>query len=383
MNEGKATRYRRLRRRAVLLTTVTWAALLVGLAGTGASRTVADASAVLARRVAAPEPVQFLITVAAYAFILALAGLTAAAPWRWYGEFVVERRFGRSSRRLASWLGQFAQATLLKPPVWTAGAVLLYAAMRWWPGWWWLAASLSVAGLTIAVARLAPTLTLSHRRHLRPLPPSPLRRRLESLIRRAGLSHMDIHEWRTGAAAPRPNAVLVGLGPARRVLLTDALLADYSDDEIEVVLAHELAHCLHRDLWKTIACETAALTLACGAAWWVLPRLAPSLGLASAADVAGLPVVLLAAASVLLLVRPVTNLISRRCERRADRFAVEMTGNPGAFASGLRRLAAQTLAEERPSAVVEWLFHSHPPLSARLAVCGNTPRRTETGEAPV
>ena len=366
MNEGKATRYRRLRRRAALLAAVTWAALLVGLAGSGASRAVANASAVLAERVPAPEPVHFLFVAAGYAFVLALAGATAVAPWKWYGEYVVERRFGRSRQRLAGWLGEFAQATLLNLLVWTAGVMLLYAAIRWWPGWWWLAVSLAFASLTLALARLAPTLTLSRRRHLRPLPPSPLRRRLESLIRRAGMSHMDIHEWRTDAAAPQPNAVLVGLGPARRVLLTDALLADYSDDEIEVVLAHELAHCAHLDLWKTIACETAAVTLACGAAWWVLPRVAPPLGLSGAADIAGLPVVVLAAGGVLLLLRPVTNLISRRCERRADRFAVEMTGNPGALASGLRRLAEQTLAEERPSAVVEWLFHSHPPLSARL-----------------
>ena len=372
MNEDKATRYRRLRRRAVLLAMATWAALLAGLAGSGASRALADASAVLAGRVPAPEPIHFLLAVAGYAFVLALAGWTAVAPWRCYGEFLVERRFGRSRRSLAGWLGDFARGTLLNLVVCTAGAVLLYAAMRWWPGWWWLAAGLSYVGLTIALARLAPALPLSRRRHLRPLPPSPLRRRLESLVRRAGMAHLDIHEWRTGEAAPRPNAVLVGLGPARRVLLTDALLADYTDDEIEVVMAHELAHCVHRDLWKTIACETAAVTLACWAAWWVLPSLAPSLGLTGAADVAGLPLAVLAAAGVLLLLRPVTNLVSRRCERRADRFAVEMTRNPGALASGLRRLAAQTLAEERPSAVVEWLFHSHPPLSARLAPRGHS-----------
>lgn len=367
MNEGKATRYRRLRRRAALYAAAAWAVLLAGLAATGASRAAAGASAALAQRVPAPEPVHFLLTVAGYAFVLALAGGLAAAPWRWYGEFVVERRFGRSRRGAGGWLGEFARSTLLNLAVWTLGAVLLYAAMRWWPGWWWLAAGLSFAGLTLVLARLAPTLSLSRRRHLRPLPPSPLRRRLESLIRRAGLSRMDIHEWRTEGDAPRPNAILAGLGPARRVLLSDALLADYSDDEIEVVLAHELAHCVHRDLWKAMACEAAAVTLACGAVWWLLPRLAPALGLSGAADAAGLPAAVLIGGAVLLLLRPAAHLVSRRCERQADRFAVEITGNPGALASGLRRLAEQTLAEERPSAVVEWLFHSHPPLAARLA----------------
>ena len=381
MNEDKATRYRRLRRRAALLGGAAWTALLVVLALGGGSRAVADASAGLVAVAPVPEPVHFLLAVAGYALVLALAGRLAAAPAKWYGEFVVERRFGRSRQPPAAWLVEFAQTTLLHLGVWTAGAVLLYAAMRWWPAWWWLAAGLAFAGATIAAARRAPTLVLSRRRELQPLAQSPLRRRLETLIRRAGVRDMAIHEWRTGAAAPQPNAVLAGLGRDRCVLLTDALLADYSDDEIEVVLAHELAHCLHRDIWKTIGCETAAAALACAAAGWALPRLAAPLGLAGPADVAGLPVVVLVAGGVLLLLRPAINLLSRRLERRADHYAVTLTGNPRALDSGLRRLAEQTLAEQRPSPLVEGLFHSHPPPYERLAAvralaAGGTPTPT-------
>lgn len=367
MNEGKATRYRRLQRRAALLAGAAWAALLAGLAGSGGSRAVADASSGLAQAVAAPEPVHYLLSAAGYACVLAAAGRLVVAPAKFYGEFVVERRFGRSRLPVTVWLAEFVQAALVHLGAWVAGAVLLFAAMRWWPAGWWLAASLGFAAVTIAAARLAPTLALSRPGQVRPLAPSPLRRRLESLIRRAGVSDMAIHEWRTEAAAPQPNAVLAGLGRSRCVLLTDTLLADYTDDEIEVVLAHELAHCLHRDPWKTIAGETAAVALACGAAGWLLPRLASPLGLSGPADVAGLPVVVLIVAGVLLLLRPAGNLLSRQLEQRADRYAVALTGNPGALDSGLRRLTEQTLAEERPSPFVEWLYHSHPPPYARRA----------------
>ena len=73
-------------------------------------------------------------------------------------------------------------------------------------------------------------------------------------------------------------------------------------------------------------------------------------------DVAGLPLFVLAAGSVVMLLGPVTNLMSRCHEWRSDQYALKVAGNPGAFASGLRRLAAQRLAEEQPSRLVEWLF---------------------------
>jgi STE24 endopeptidase len=63
----------------------------------------------------------------------------------------------------------------------------------------------------------------------------------------------------------------------------------------------------------------------------------------------------------------VAHALSRAYERRADRFALDLTRNPHAFISAMRRLGAQNLAEERPSKIVQWLFYSHPPLRERIA----------------
>ena len=64
---------------------------------------------------------------------------------------------------------------------------------------------------------------------------------------------------------------------------------------------------------------------------------------------------------------PVAHAMSRAFERRADRFALKVTGNPVAFISAMRRLGAQNLAEEDPSRIVQWLFYSHPPMRDRVA----------------
>ena len=61
------------------------------------------------------------------------------------------------------------------------------------------------------------------------------------------------YEWGLGEKTRKANAALAGLGGTRRILVSDTMLAEYSDEEIEVVLAHELAHHVHGDIWKGIA----------------------------------------------------------------------------------------------------------------------------------
>jgi STE24 endopeptidase len=145
------------------------------------------------------------------------------------------------------------------------------------------------------------------------------------------------------------------------------MLAEYSEEEIEVVLAHELAHHVHGDIRKDIVFESSLIVVGFYLASRVLDALALPVGLRDTADVAGLPLLLLAAGAVSLVMLPVAHAMSRAHERSADRFALDLTGNPGAFISAMRRLGAQNLAEEHPSKVVQWLFYSHPPIAERIA----------------
>ena len=367
MNEDKSTRYHRLRRRAGILAVVARVGLLLALLGFGFSPALRNLSAEMALVTGVPDLLRPSTEVMFYALMLAILAEAVVLPLIWYAEFVLDRRYGLSRRRAGDWTRSHVTTTGIHLTVLTAAAVVVYAAMRVWPTSWWMMAGVVFAGGTIAVTHLAPILVLPWLYHVGPLAQPGLRARLEDLTRRVGAPVMGILEWRLGRDAPRPNAALVGIGPTRRVLLTDALLADYSDDEIEVVLAHELGHHAHRDIWKTITYEAVAATLACGAAHGALVWAGPSMGVEGGSDVAGLPLFVLAAGSVVMLLAPVTNLMSRRHERRADQYALEVTGNLEALASALRRLAAQRLAEERPSRLVEWLFYSHPPLSDRLA----------------
>jgi STE24 endopeptidase len=223
------------------------------------------------------------------------------------------------------------------------------------------------AAVGVVLAQLAPVLLLPIFYRFTPLQRPELAARLLALGRRANAQLTGVFEWQLSDRTRKANAALAGIGRTRRILLSDTLLAAHSDDEIEVILAHELAHHVHGDLWSSMALDVALTAVGFYAADRLLTLAEPWLPLAGKADIAGMPLVVLAAGAVSMVCRPISHALSRLHERRADRFALEMTGGADALVSAMKRLAAQNLAEERPSPLVELLFHSHPSIAARIA----------------
>ncbi len=202
-----------------------------------------------------------------------------------------------------------------------------------------------------------------------------------ALSGRAGVAVMDACEWQISDRTKKANAALAGLGRTRRILVSDTLVAGYTDEEIEVILAHELGHHVHRDIWRGLAYQGAVALGGFYLASRVLSVLAPRLGWSGVADVAGLPVLLLVAGLLSLGLLPLSNALSRRMERAANRFAFELTGRPDVFAGAMQRLGAQNLAEEHPSRVVRWLFYTHPPVADRVAAARRWEAERMTREA--
>ena len=366
MNTDKAVRYHRLKRRTAVGGVVVTAATLTALLATGASVRLRDVAAALAGDSgAASSPVTIAIVVVALCALLQAVAL----PLAFYGSLALDRRYGLSSESAQAWLKDYAKGALLSAVLWLAAAELVYFAIREWPRAWWIAAALGCGVATLALAGAAPILLLPLFYRFKPLERPLLHDRLRRLSELAGMPVLGVYEWGLGEKTRRANAALVGVGATRRILLSDTLLAGYSDDEIEAILAHELGHHAHRDVLKGVAAQTLLLLLGFGAAAVVLAaaiRAGVPRGLAGTADVAGLPLLLLAAGSVTVALTPLTNALSRLHERRADAYALRLTQRPSAFVSAMRRLAAQNLAEPQPSRTVVRLFHSHPPVEERI-----------------
>jgi STE24 endopeptidase len=132
------------------------------------------------------------------------------------------------------------------------------------------------------------------------------------------------------------------------------------------VLAHEVAHHVNHDIWKGLAVDAAAGLAAFLAADAALRAAVGPAGLQGLSDPAGLPVAGLALTAAAWLASPLQNAVSRAHERRADRDALDLTGNVGAFVGAMRRLGARNLAEESPSFLTRLFFHTHPPIDERI-----------------
>jgi STE24 endopeptidase len=305
-------------------------------------------------------------TVALYALALALGYVLLSLPHALYQGFILERRYGLSSETLSGWTRDYLRAAALVIGLAVAAAEVVYLSLRWSPQWWWLAASASFIGALVVLARMAPVVLLPLFYRFEPLERESLRARLAALSERSRVPVLGIHVWGLGAKSRRANAALVGTGGTRRILVSDTLLADYSDDEIEVILAHEIAHHVHGDIRRGLLIESALVVISFGLAALALGSLWESFGLVDPSDVAGLPLLCIAGAGVSILAAPALNAWSRRNERRADRFALRVARRPEAFVTAMRRLAAQNLAEERPSRLAVWFFHRHPPVHERI-----------------
>ena len=302
-----------------------------------------------------------------YVIALALAYEAVALPITWYRTFLLERRYELSTEPLPTWLKDHAKAMAIAMLFALVIAEGIYVSIRWRPADWWLWAAISATAATVVLARVAPVALLPLFYTFTPLERPDLVARLVALSKRAGVPVLGVFEMGLGAKTRRANAALVGSGATRRILLSDTLLANYTDDEIEVILAHELGHHVHHDIAKGLLLEFVVFLLSLGSAAAALKALGPGLGLTGPADPAGLPVVILAIGTVSVVVTPLLHAISRLNERRADRFALALTQHRDPFITAMKRLGSQNMSEENPSRLSVWLFHTHPPIEDRIA----------------
>jgi STE24 endopeptidase len=358
-NEDKASRYHRLRRGASFAATALSGLVLLLLLVSGGAAALRDAAESLARG-------SFTLTVVIYVVLLGVLSEAMQLPLVFYMGVTLERRYDLSTQTVRAWWIDHFKAGAIGLAFAAVAAVVVWHLLRWSPEWWWLIAAATFSAVMIALAQLAPVVLLPIFYDFKPLDRPALRDRLVALAERAGARVLGVFEWRLSDRTRKSNAALTGLGRTRRILLSDTLLADHSDDEIEVILAHELAHHVHRDMWTGIAVETALMTFAFFVIDAALSASVGHAGITGKADVAAVPLLALVGGTVSIVLSPIANALSRSHERRADRYALEMTHNVGAFVAAMKRLGARNLAEQHPSRFVEVLFYTHPPLSARI-----------------
>ena len=302
-------------------------------------------------------------------YLLVLTGISQALsfPLDFWSAHRLEHQFGLSNQRFLGWLKDWLKALAISLALALAAVELIYWMLRRLPDIWWLVCAAAFVAFFILLAQLAPVLLFPLFFKFEPLQDEELRRRLLQLSERVGARVRSVWLWKLSEKSKKANAALMGWGRTRRIVLADTLLEKHQPDEVEVVLAHELAHHVHHDLWRGMALQTALILVGFYAVHRALAAWSEPLGFAGPADFANLPLLLLVSGGVSLLALPAANAFSRSRERRADAFALRATGNRQAFIGAMEKLAEQNLAQRRPHPWIEFLFHSHPSVEKRIA----------------
>lgn len=363
--QDQAKEYARLRRRLMLLD--------LGLAAVYAVLWLAAGwSAALREMLYGRTDNEWLVVAG---FVLVFGGIyfLIDLPLGYYSGYILPHRYDLSNQSLGEWVLDQAKGVLVSGILGLVVIEIVYFVLRISPALWWLWTGLILLLFNVILANLAPVLLMPLFFKFTPLEEEhrELVARLMNLADRAGTKVRGIYKFDMSRRTKAANAAVTGLGNTRRILLGDTLIDEFSDDEIETVLAHELAHQVHRDIPIGILVESVITLGGLFLAAQVLDWSVAALGFNSISDVAAMPLLGLVMGLYGLIIMPLGNTFSRQRELKADQYALKMTGNGAAYASALTRLANQNLAETDPEPWVEYLLYSHPALNKRIAMAEN------------
>ncbi|HVM56865.1 MAG TPA: M48 family metallopeptidase [Gaiellaceae bacterium] len=297
---------------------------------------------------------------AGYAAIVTTVSALVRLPLGFWHGWIRERRWGFSTQTAGAWLADRAKgwgvSVALTAAAWTAVVGLARAFPSGWP----LVAGAVLAVTVLVLSFLGPLVFEPLFNRFRPLEDERLAGELRELARRAGVPVRDVLVADASRRTTKVNAYVSGLGRTRRVVLYDTLLAEADEREIELILAHELGHRRERHVLKGTLLGMAGAVVAVVAVWAVLGS--------KVASPDELPAALLVLAVLELLGLAPGNGLSRRWERVADRFSLDLTRDLEAFERTQRELARKNLSDLEPPRVVYVLLFSHPTPPERLAL---------------
>ncbi len=303
------------------------------------------------------------------AFVAAVVGAGHALltlPLGWVRGYHLPRRYGLLHQTLSGWLADRVKASAIAA-ILAFGTLELVYGLVTTTAWWWLAAAAALIVLEVVLAFVFPVWLMPLFYRLAPLGAEPLGSRLLELARRAGVGAIGVWVADQSRKSRTANAVLTGLGRTRRIVLFDTLVSRFEPREIEAVLAHELAHHAHHDVWRGLALQATVTVVALWVADHLLTVGVRLFGLEGPGDPAGLPWLVLILLGVGAVTTPLVNAVSRLMERQADDFALALTADVEGFVCAMERLATLNLAERRPHPVKELLLYSHPSIDRRIA----------------
>ncbi len=297
------------------------------------------------------------------AFALSLLGI----PFSIYRTFTIEKKFGFNKTTVKTYISDTIKS-------WILGGIIgggLFALIIWLysilESSFWLWAWLLISVFSIFMAMFYTSLILPLFNKLKPLEDGELRQKIEAYSKKVHFKLNNIYVMNGSKRSSKANAFFSGLGPAKKIVLFDTLIAQHDSNEIVSVLAHEVGHYKKKHSLMT----TIASVMQMGVMLYIFSLVAsnPTLHTALGSQHQGFHLSLLTFAilygPVSMLISIAFNYLSRRNEYQADAFA-KQTADGFSLQNALKKISLHNLSNLKPHPLYVFFHYSHPPLLERL-----------------
>lgn len=307
-----------------------------------------------------------------YLLLLAFTAVTGTsisilfAPVNFYTEFYLEHKYKLSNQTFFKWILENLKGLLVSLVIGVPIILFFFYLLNEFGSLWWLPFAIGMFIISVVLGRIAPVLILPLFYKITPIEDEDLKARIKNLAKEAGMKIENVFKFDMSKNTKKANAAFTGLGKSKRVLLGDTLLDNYSKDEIETVIAHELGHYKKKHIIKNIIIGTVSSFLTLFLIAFLYEKSLAWFDFNSITQIEALPLLTLWGMLIGVIQSPLSNILSRKYEYEADEYAVTATEKPDAFISTLYKLTDQNLADKDPHPFIEWFFYSHPSIKNRV-----------------
>ncbi len=314
-----------------------------------------------------PSMVYQLGLFAAFAIISGLIDL----PFDYYGQFVIEEKFGFNNMSPALFFTDLAKSSMMGIIIGLPMAWLILIIMGKAGNWWWVYAWILWNVFQLLMMVLYPTLIAPLFNKFSPLEDGPMRTRIEGLLERTGFTSNGLFVMDGSKRSAHGNAYFTGFGAAKRIVFFDTLLSRLSPPEVEAVLAHELGHFRLKHIIKRMvlmgitSLGFLALLGYLKTQDWFYLGLGVNPSLTADNDAMALLLFALTLPIFTFFFSPLLSLNSRKHEFEADAFASQYA-NAEDLVSALVRMYEDNASTLTPDPLYSAFYDSHPPASIRI-----------------
>jgi len=289
-------------------------------------------------------------------------------PFSLYEAFVIEERYGFNVMTFKVWVSDLFKSILIGALMGGLLLGLLLVLVIYGGKVWWIWAWMLVGGFELLLLWLYPVVILPLFNKFDPIENTGLENRIRALIEKVGLRAKGIFKMDASKRSKHTNAFFIGLGRTKRIVLFDTLLASHTEEEMLAVLAHEAGHWKKKHILRMLV----PLEILSLVSFFVVakllnwPLIYQTFGFQELPIYVGLFLIGTFISLLGFFAGPLESAISRKFEREADDFGLELIGTAEPMTSALKRLASENLANLRPHPLYAWFYYSHPPLVERI-----------------